>query len=102
MHCKSFITSIFFLLFTIFSCGIFASPVDVDVVGVKEEPRSLEKRAVPPPQTDTTFINAILGRINGYRALHSAPALTWDANLANTARTAASRCDGQHIVSLLP
>jgi uncharacterized protein YkwD len=55
--------------------------------------------AVPPSQTDTTFINTVLTRVNGYRAQHAAKALTWDATLANTARSAATTCNGQHIVT---
>jgi uncharacterized protein YkwD len=61
-------------------------------------PVALVKRATPPAQTDSTFINTILTRVNGYRAQHSAKPLTWDATLANTARSAASQCNGQHIV----
>lgn len=56
-------------------------------------------RATPPSQTDSTFINTVLTRVNGYRAQHHANPLTWDATLANTARTAATQCNGQHIVS---
>ncbi|OAL34652.1 hypothetical protein AYO20_06069 [Fonsecaea nubica] len=50
----------------------------------------LEKRAVPPPPTDATFKNTVLARVNAYRALHSAPAVTWDNALAQAAKTAAT------------
>ncbi|OQV01226.1 hypothetical protein CLAIMM_06618 [Cladophialophora immunda] len=56
----------------------------------------LQKRAVPPPPTDTTFINTVLTRINAYRALHSAPAVSWGATLAQAAKTAATRCSPVH------
>ncbi|OAG39158.1 hypothetical protein AYO21_06541 [Fonsecaea monophora] len=56
----------------------------------------LEKRAVPPPPTDATFKNTVLARVNAYRALHSAPAVTWDNALAQAAKTAATRCSPVH------
>jgi hypothetical protein len=84
------------LLMTLWSSVAISSPVSV------EEARSLDKRATPPPPTDATFINTILTRVNGYRSQHAASPLTWDASLANTAKTAATACNGQHIVSLLP
>ncbi|KIW77948.1 hypothetical protein Z517_07781 [Fonsecaea pedrosoi CBS 271.37] len=58
----------------------------------------LEKRAVPPPPTDATFKNTVLARVNAYRALHSAPAVTWDNALAQAAKTAATRCSPVHTV----
>ena|ERR1700722_231267 len=60
---------------------------------------ALAKRTVPPPPTDTTFINTVLTRANYWRSKHAAAPLTWDATLANFAKTSASKCNGQHTVS---
>lgn len=66
------------------------------------EHNTLAKRATPPSQTDTTFINTVLTRVNADRAAHSAKPLTWDASLASYARTYASKCNAQHSVSKIP
>ena len=53
----------------------------------------------PPTQTDTTFINTVLSRVNNYRKQHSAAALAWDSTLASYARTQANKCQAVHSVS---
>ena len=63
------------------------------------EHKALAKRATPPSQTDATFINTVLTKVNADRAAHKASPLTWDAGLASYARTYASKCNAQHSVS---
>jgi uncharacterized protein YkwD len=91
MHFPSF--SSFVLVLTILTSEVAsADPVP--------ENGALAKRAVPPPPTDTTFINTVLTRTNYWRSKHAATPLTWDATLASFAKTSASKCNGQHTVSL--
>ncbi|EON69627.1 hypothetical protein W97_08887 [Coniosporium apollinis CBS 100218] len=78
------------LFFLLWVSATLANPI------INEDTRSLEKRAVPPAPTDPTFISTILSRVNVYRNLHSAPPVTWDAGLAQTAKTAATRCSAVH------
>jgi uncharacterized protein YkwD len=90
MHFPSL--SSFVLVLTILTSEV----VSADLV---PEDGALAKRAIPPPPTDTTFINTVLTRVNYWRNKHAATPLTWDATLANFAKTSASKCNGQHTVS---
>lgn len=56
------------------------------------------KRGAPPP-TDQAFIDTVLKRHNGYRGQHGAEPLTWDAGLAQGAKTVADRCSWEEPVS---
>ncbi|EXJ70495.1 uncharacterized protein A1O5_06564 [Cladophialophora psammophila CBS 110553] len=84
------------ILFLLLLSSSIANPLSNDV---PHGLQPLEKRAVPPLPTDVTFVNTVLARVNAYRALHSAPALTWDTTLAQSAKTAAARCSSSHTPS---
>jgi len=50
----------------------------------------------PLPASPGGWIQAVLDKTNKYRAEHDAPALTWDASLANQGQSWADSCDFKH------
>lgn len=62
---------------------------------VFEQMRAASGGAVARAEAPTLY-QGILSQHNSYRAMHSAPAMSWDTTLASSAATYASKCVWEH------
>jgi uncharacterized protein YkwD len=62
---------------------------------VTGKPMPLFPFGIVPRQT-SDYIAAVVNQHNDYRSIHSAPAISWDADLASYAQALASSCVYEH------